>query len=83
MLPPLAAHVAHSSNALWTARTHVSSVCGSAGIEGLAAYLPELEDNWENEADRDTILWAARAVESEPTLIGVSPHLLLVATVPN
>ena len=53
------------------------------GIEGLAVYLPELADNWENEADRDTILWAARAVESEPTLLGLSPHLLLVATVPN
>ena len=53
------------------------------GIEGLTAYLPKLADNWENEADRDTILWAARVVESETTLLGVSPHLLLVAAAPN
>ncbi len=53
------------------------------GIEGLTAYLPGLADNWENEADRDKILWAARAVESEPTVLGVSPYLLLVAAVPK
>lgn len=52
------------------------------GVEGLAAYLPQLADSWANQADRDAILWAARAVESEPSLLGLSPHLLLVATVP-
>jgi hypothetical protein len=46
-------------------------------------WLPQLADNWENERDRELILWAARQVESEPTLLGLSPHLLLVATVPN
>ncbi len=35
------------------------------------------------DGSRDTILWAARAVESEPTLLGLGPHLLLVATVPS
>jgi SAM-dependent methyltransferase len=53
------------------------------GLEGLAAYLPQLADSWENPADRDMILWAARAVESEPTLLGLSPHLLLVAAAPG
>jgi ubiquinone/menaquinone biosynthesis C-methylase UbiE len=53
------------------------------GLEGLAVYLPQVADNWEREGDKETILWAARAVESEPTLLGLSPHLLLVATVPN
>jgi ubiquinone/menaquinone biosynthesis C-methylase UbiE len=52
------------------------------GIEGLAVYLPQLAGDWENDASRATILWAARAVESEPTLLGLSPHLLLVATGP-
>lgn len=52
------------------------------GLEGLAVYLPHLAPRWENPADRDTILWAARAVESEPSLQGLSPHMLLVATVP-
>jgi SAM-dependent methyltransferase len=53
------------------------------GIEGLAAYLPQLAGDWENEADRDKILWAAQAIESEPTLLGLSLHLLLIATAPN
>jgi SAM-dependent methyltransferase len=52
------------------------------GVEGLGVYLPQLADNWESAADRDLILWAARAVESEPTLLGLSPHLLLVANAP-
>ncbi len=51
------------------------------GVEGLAALLPQLADSWENPTYREKILWAARAVESEPTLLGLSPHLLLLATV--
>jgi ubiquinone/menaquinone biosynthesis C-methylase UbiE len=52
------------------------------GVEGLAAFLPQLAQSWEKTADRERILWAARAVESEPTLLGLSPHLLLLATAP-
>jgi SAM-dependent methyltransferase len=49
------------------------------GLEGLGGYLPQLGERWGNPADRDLILWAARAIESEPTLLGLSAHLLLVA----
>jgi ubiquinone/menaquinone biosynthesis C-methylase UbiE len=49
------------------------------GIEGLAAYLPQLAERWDDRRDRDVILWAARAIEAEPTLLGLSPHLLLIA----
>ncbi|HEX6311762.1 MAG TPA: methyltransferase domain-containing protein [Acidimicrobiia bacterium] len=52
------------------------------GLEGLAGWLPHLADRWSNEDDRDTILFAARAVESEPALSGLSAHLLLVARRP-
>jgi 2-polyprenyl-3-methyl-5-hydroxy-6-metoxy-1,4-benzoquinol methylase len=52
------------------------------GVEGLAVYLPQLAERWEASTGRETILWAARAVEAEPTLLGLSPHLLLVATAP-
>lgn len=58
------------------------TVVDMVGVEGLAAFLPQLAENWENPTERDLILWAARAVESEPTLLGLSPHLLLVATAP-
>jgi ubiquinone/menaquinone biosynthesis C-methylase UbiE len=53
------------------------------GVEGLGVYLPQLADNWERSADRELILWAARVIESEPTLLGLSPHLLLVARAPG
>lgn len=53
-----------------------------AGVEGLAAYLPQQTDRWPDPTARDRILWAARSVESEPSLLGRSPHLLLVAVAP-
>jgi ubiquinone/menaquinone biosynthesis C-methylase UbiE len=48
------------------------------GVEGLAGWLPHLEQRWANEADRDVILDAARLVEAEPAVLGLSPHLLAV-----
>ena len=56
------------------------SVREFVGLEGLAGYLPHLATRWSNEADRNVILWSARAVENELALIGLSAHLLLVAT---
>jgi len=50
------------------------------GIEGLAGWLPGLADRFEDPGDRELILWAARCVESEPALTGLSAHLLLVAS---
>lgn len=49
------------------------------GVEGLVGWLPHLAQRWANEADRDVILSAARLVEAEPTLLGLSAHLLAVA----
>jgi SAM-dependent methyltransferase len=53
------------------------------GVEGLAAWLPQLEDRWADPADQATIVASARAVEAEATLRGVSPHLLLVGRKPS
>jgi ubiquinone/menaquinone biosynthesis C-methylase UbiE len=52
------------------------------GVEGLAVWLGHLAERWDDQADRERILWAARMVEKEPTLIGLSPHLLLLARKP-
>ena len=60
------------------------------GVEGLAGWLPQLDTAFESHAAfgdkgvdaglrRDAIVSAARAVETEPTLLGLSPHLLMVA----
>jgi SAM-dependent methyltransferase len=49
------------------------------GVEGLAGWLPGLGERWADPESRDTILSAARATETEPSLAGLSAHLLLVA----
>jgi SAM-dependent methyltransferase len=51
------------------------------GLEGLSGWLPFQEDRWDSPADRETILGAARIVENEPSLVGLSAHLLLVCEV--
>jgi ubiquinone/menaquinone biosynthesis C-methylase UbiE len=48
------------------------------GVEGLAGWLP-LEARWADDADRVVILDAARVVEAEPALLGLSAHLVAVA----
>jgi ubiquinone/menaquinone biosynthesis C-methylase UbiE len=53
------------------------------GVEGLAGWLPHLEPRWADDADRAVILEAARLVEAEPTVLGLSAHLLAVARTPG
>jgi len=48
-------------------------------IEGAAATLPDFARRWADPASRERLLSLLRAVENEPTLLGVSPHLLAVA----
>jgi hypothetical protein len=54
-------------------------VLGVVGMEGLAGWSSHLAPRWDDEAAREAILFACRAVESEPTLLGLSAHLLLVS----
>jgi len=49
------------------------------GVEGPAWLLPDLERRWADGEERERLLEAARAVEREPTLLGIHPHLLAVA----
>ena len=49
------------------------------GVEGIAGWLPHLDARWRRDADRETILEATRLIEAEPTLLGLSAHLLAVA----
>jgi len=49
------------------------------GIEGLAGWLGHLGDRWETPEGRAAILYSARAVEREPSLLGLSGHLLAMA----
>jgi SAM-dependent methyltransferase len=53
-----------------------------AGLEGVAGWFGNILERWDDADSRDAILFAARAVEHEPTLIGASAHLLMVARRP-
>jgi ubiquinone/menaquinone biosynthesis C-methylase UbiE len=52
------------------------------GIEGLAGWLGHLTDRWSDPEAREAILRSARAVEAEPSLRGLSGHLLGVTVRP-
>jgi SAM-dependent methyltransferase len=45
------------------------------GIEGPGAFVG---DAWDDPEQREGVVWAARAVEREPSLLGLSAHLLAV-----
>jgi ubiquinone/menaquinone biosynthesis C-methylase UbiE len=52
------------------------------GVEGLAGWLAHLGRRWDSKADREAILFVSRVVEAEPSLLGLSAHLLLVSRRP-
>jgi SAM-dependent methyltransferase len=49
------------------------------GIEGPGWLLPDLDRRWTDSAERARILWAAEALEVEPSLLGLSPHHAVIA----
>jgi hypothetical protein len=53
------------------------------GLEGLAGWLRNLEEKWETDVGRESILYAARTIESIPSLLGLSGHLLAIARAPG
>jgi SAM-dependent methyltransferase len=55
------------------------TVTGVYGIEGPTWLLPDLDAWWEDAELRERLLRIARNVEAEPSLLGVSAHLLAVA----
>jgi SAM-dependent methyltransferase len=52
------------------------------GVEGVAGWFGSLFDRWDDPKVREAILFAARAVEDEPSVVGASGHLLVVARRP-
>jgi SAM-dependent methyltransferase len=49
------------------------------GVEGPGWLLPNLTDWWEDDERRETLLRAVRRVEAEPSIVGASAHVLVVA----
>jgi ubiquinone/menaquinone biosynthesis C-methylase UbiE len=50
-------------------------------IEGPAAYIPRVLDQWDDPDWREQVLAALRRIEDEPELLGASPHLLAIGQV--
>jgi len=55
------------------------SVLSVVGLEGPGWLFPDFKDRWEDPRRRDDLLRIARALESEPSIQGVSAHFLAVA----
>jgi ubiquinone/menaquinone biosynthesis C-methylase UbiE len=58
-------------------------VDGLFNVEGPAGFLPDLDERWADDGRRALMLWAARLVESEPSLFGAASHLLAVSRRPR
>lgn len=56
---------------------------GVYGLEGPAWILPDFAERWADARRRADIVRVARALESEPSVLGVSAHLLAVARKPK
>lgn len=55
------------------------------GVEGPGGFLPtdEFEQRWSSDRGREAILYAARAVERDPAVRGISAHLLAIGSKPS
>jgi SAM-dependent methyltransferase len=55
----------------------------TVGVEGAAWLLQDFDDWWDRPERRERLLKVVRALEAEPSLLGVSAHLLAVARKPG
>jgi ubiquinone/menaquinone biosynthesis C-methylase UbiE len=56
---------------------------GLYGIEGPGWILPDLEERWKDKERREMLLQVARRLESEPSVIGCSAHLMVIGRKPR
>ncbi len=56
------------------------SIVECVGIEGPGWWLPrEFDDWWDDPARRERLLAVVRTVEREPSLLGLGPHVMVIA----
>lgn len=61
---------------LRSAGFHIIKKCA---IEGIAWFTPSLNEKWENERSRAILLNIIRMTESEESIMGMSPHFMIVS----
>jgi SAM-dependent methyltransferase len=52
---------------------------GTVGVEGMAHWMKYLADRWDDAEEREIVLQSSRATANEPTLAGLSSHLIATA----
>jgi ubiquinone/menaquinone biosynthesis C-methylase UbiE len=57
-------------------------ISGVYGVEGPAWLAPDFEEWWSKPEYRERLLAVARALETEPSMLGISAHLIAVANKP-
>jgi SAM-dependent methyltransferase len=77
------AYLHHPDQLRTEATTAGIDVANVLGLEGITEWLRALSDDWDIPERRETIIWAARQLEAEPTLQGLSAHLLLIGYRPG
>jgi hypothetical protein len=55
---------------------------GVFGVEGPGWILPDFDERWASPDQRAGLLHVARLLETEPSVLGCSAHLLVIATKP-
>ena len=55
------------------------TVENTVAVEGCIWFTPHLAEKWEDKASRERLLEIVRMTESEPEMMGMSPHFLVVA----
>lgn len=58
------------------------AVRGIYGVQGPGWLVPDFDEWWIKPEYRERLLKIARALESEPSLLGINAHLMLVAHKP-
>jgi ubiquinone/menaquinone biosynthesis C-methylase UbiE len=53
-----------------------------AAIEGFGPYIPDLRQRWQDETYRSYLMSVLERTESEPSMLGTSPHIMVVAAKP-
>jgi SAM-dependent methyltransferase len=56
---------------------------GLYGVEGPGWILPDMVERWNDPERREILLQVARSLESEPSVMGCSAHLLVVGRKPT
>lgn len=56
---------------------------GLYGVEGPGWILPDLDDRWNDHERREMLLQVARMLESEPSVVGCSAHLMVIGRKPS